>query len=74
MSGPGSDAPEVSSIVPPPSDEETIAILAAIDQLWPRPVTRPDTGPTTPVWRFSGRWWARPLAVRRERPYLGGAR
>ena len=23
----------------------------------------------TPAWRFSGRWWARPVAARRDRPY-----
>jgi hypothetical protein len=23
----------------------------------------------SPAWRFSGRWWARPAATRRERPW-----
>jgi hypothetical protein len=48
-------------------------ITAAVDQAWPRPrlaagedVARP------PAWRFSGRWWSRPAAARRDRPWAGG--
>ena len=28
--------------------------------------------PSGPAWRFSGRWWARPTAVRRELPWARG--
>ena len=52
----------------PPSDEELAAIVAAVELVWPRPVVvAPPTERANP-WRFSGRWWARPVAARRERP------
>jgi hypothetical protein len=53
----------------PPTDEETAAILTAVEVLWPKPVAVP-TAPArrhTP-WRFSGRWWNGPAPVRRARP------
>ena len=54
----------------PPADEEMAAIVAAVEAAWPRP--RPPAGddemPAT-AWRFSGRWWARPLVARRDRPW-----
>lgn len=40
---------------PTPTDEELVAIVAALDQVWPKPVV--SNGPRTPVWRFSNRWW-----------------
>jgi hypothetical protein len=54
-----------------PSPEETAAILAAVEALWPRPVVLVgEQGTTRPnAWRFSGRWWARPVAARRDRPW-----
>jgi hypothetical protein len=53
-----------------PTDEELAAILAAVELLWPRPVVATvEPGDTTPSWRFSGRWWRRPVAARRERPW-----
>ncbi|MGB0113021.1 MAG: hypothetical protein WBP59_07350 [Ilumatobacteraceae bacterium] len=57
-------------VTPNPSDDEVVAIMAAVEALWPRPVVVADT--TTPrntSWRFSGRWWSLPLPVRRNRPY-----
>ena len=57
-------------ITPAPTDEEAAAIVAAVQALWPRPVlavdevTRRET-----AWRFSGRWWAKPLPARRDRPF-----
>lgn len=53
-----------------PTEEELAAILAAVELLWPRPVAveQPQRD-TTPAWRFSGRWWARPVAARRDRPW-----
>ena len=47
------------------------AIVAAVDATWPRSgdgVEGP--APTEPSrWRFSARWWARPTASRRSRPW-----
>jgi hypothetical protein len=51
-------------VSPVPSDEEMVAILAAYEALWPRPVVAaPDPAP--PRWRFAGRWWS-------ARPRYGG--
>jgi hypothetical protein len=53
-----------------PSEEELAAIVAAIEIAWPQPVVT-----TTPItaepsrWRFAGRWWSKPIAARRERPW-----
>lgn len=56
---------------PAPTDEEAAAIMAATEALWPKPVVLVDAG--TPresrAWRFSGRWWSKPLPARRNRPY-----
>ena len=41
-----------------------------VEVLWPKPFAA--AAPTTSrdrSWRFSGRWWARPVAVRRDRPW-----
>ncbi len=52
-----------------PTDEEAVAIMAAVEALWPKPVIAADPTPERqPVWRFSGRWWNGPVAVRRDRP------
>jgi hypothetical protein len=56
-------------ITPEPTDEEAAAIVAAYEALWPKPVTSGGgTERTTPPWRFSGRWWATPMPLRRARP------
>jgi len=53
-----------------PNDEEAVAIMAAVEAIWPRPIVN---GPAERVrnnsWRFSGRWWSRPIPARRDRPY-----
>jgi hypothetical protein len=54
-------------ISPEPTEEEAVAIAAAIE------VTRPvavlvDEAERESRWRFSGRWWSRPVAARRSRP------
>jgi hypothetical protein len=53
-----------------PSDDEMAAIAAAVAVLWPRQVVaspaRVDAEPDR--WRFSGRWWSKPVPIRRERP------
>ena len=60
-----------AEILPVPSDEEAVAIAAAIEVLWPRPVLATDLeNPLrSPTWRFSARWWAKPLPARRDRPF-----
>lgn len=55
---------------PQPSEEEVVAIAAAMEALWPRPVVAaPDHPPRVAAWRFAGRWWTRPVAARRNRPW-----
>lgn len=61
-------APLVASVRPEPDPGVLAAIVAAVEQCWPRP-TAAAARPTTPAWRFSGRWWARPTTARRERPW-----
>jgi hypothetical protein len=59
----------VRSITPEPTVEEAVAIVAAYEALWPKPVVAGGTPTrTTPPWRFSGRWWVAPLPLRRARP------
>lgn len=59
----------LSSISPAPTDEEAAAIAAAIELAWPRPVIIAGNTRKIPAWRFSGRWWARPVSARRDRPF-----
>lgn len=54
-------------ITPEPTDEEAAAIVAAIEVSWPRP-GGPEPQPAPPRWRWSGRWWTRPIPQRRIRP------
>jgi hypothetical protein len=57
-------------VSPAPTDEEAVAIVAAVQALWPRPVIVPDQQrERETAWRFSGRWWMKPTAARRERPF-----
>lgn len=61
----------VSSVSPAPTDDELVAIVAALELAWPRPVVvAAVAAPSTSSWRFSGRWWAKsPLpAASRTRP------
>jgi hypothetical protein len=50
-----------------PTDEEVAAIVAAIEVTWPRPVAARTA--ELPRWRFSGRWWTKPVPLRRVRPW-----
>ena len=58
-----------TAISPTPNTEEAVAIVAAMEALWPRVVIS-DSATTnrSTSWRFSGRWWARPHIQRRVRP------
>ena len=60
-----------SQISPAPTDEEAVAIAAAIEALWPRPVVAiaDDSSGRRSSWRFSGRWWSPPVVSRRARPW-----
>ncbi|HSL74929.1 MAG TPA: hypothetical protein VK853_10690 [Ilumatobacteraceae bacterium] len=59
-----------SAIRPTPSDDEVVAIMAATEALWPRPIVDRASEPVRSTsWRFSGRWWSRPVPARRDRPY-----
>lgn len=60
----------IEGIRPTPSPAEVAAILAAYEALWPKPVAAAaDEVAASPVWRFSGRWWRKPVAARRDRPW-----
>jgi hypothetical protein len=52
------------------TDEEAVAVAAAIELLWPRPTVILEAPRPVPAWRFSARWWARPVAARRDRPFF----
>jgi hypothetical protein len=67
MAEPEVTQPAVGAIRPAPSDEEAAAIVAAIEATWPRVIAGEDD-PEMPRWRFSGRWWTKPLPSRRDRP------
>ncbi len=59
-----------AEITPAPTDEEAAAIVAAAEALWPKPVLLVhDAAARVPTWRFSARWWAKPLPARRDRPF-----
>lgn len=60
----------VSTMSPAPTEDEVVAIMAGIEALWPKPAIVVDTEPPrSTAWRFSGRWWSRPVPARRDRPY-----
>lgn len=59
--------PAVAGVRPTPADDEMAAIAAAIELAWPRPAAHP-TVEEPSRWRFSGRWWSRPVPTRRDRP------
>jgi hypothetical protein len=52
-----------------PTSEQLAAILAAVEMAWPRPAVAGGDEADPPRWRFSGRWWSRPIPARRERPW-----
>lgn len=59
---------EPVKVTPDPTTEEVAAILAAIEVATPR-----GGGPApvrdAPRWRWSGRWWSKPVPARRIRPW-----
>jgi hypothetical protein len=62
-----SPGPEV--VVPhEASDAEVAAIVAAVEVVWPRR-SMALTAEQPSRWRFSGRWWSKPVPLRRSRPW-----
>jgi len=59
----------VSAHLADPDEEELAAIVAAVEAAWPRPVAAPPADDPPPRWRFAGRWWTKPVPVRRDRPW-----
>ncbi len=79
-----SDGPATAAgfgLRPRPTIDPVLAALIAeaVLEVWPRP---PAVDPAAEAaaaaraeraeraWRFSGRWWTRPVAVRRDRPWV----
>jgi len=56
------------NITPDPSDEEVAAIVAAVEMSWPR-AAAPAGRDASQRWRWSGRWWTKPIPQRRHRPW-----
>ncbi len=57
-------------ISPSPSPDEAVAIVAAVEALWPQPMVVGQTErDDTTAWRFSGRWWHRDRFAHAERPW-----
>ncbi|MFN8038553.1 MAG: hypothetical protein U0Q07_05000 [Acidimicrobiales bacterium] len=63
-----SAATTVSSIAPDPTPEEAAAIVAAIQAGLATGGAGEPTPAEMPRWRFSGRWWTKPVPQRRDRP------
>jgi hypothetical protein len=53
---------------PEPDPAVLAAIAAAVQLAWPRPVAAEEHSPMHEAWRFSGRWWRKPVSQRRDRP------
>ena len=56
---------------PPAPDPVVLAVVAAaVELVWPRPSAPDDQlNPEHDAWRFSGRWWHKPVPLRRDRPW-----
>ncbi|NLD77283.1 MAG: hypothetical protein GX643_11515 [Acidimicrobiales bacterium] len=55
-------------ITPDPTEEEVAAILAAIQVATPG-AAGSSAEADVPRWRWSGRWWSKPIPARRVRPW-----
>jgi hypothetical protein len=58
---------------PPPEPDPAVlaAIASAVQLAWPRPPEADALNPVHEAWRFSGRWWNKPVPLRRDRPWAG---
>ncbi len=52
-----------------PTDEEAAAIVAAVVASLPSGGFAPADDSSSVRWKFSGRWWSKPVALRRDRPW-----
>ncbi len=57
----------VGPVSPEPTEEEAVAIVAALQTISGSGAGAPVATPVS-RWRFSGRWWSRPVPSRRVRP------
>jgi hypothetical protein len=57
----------VGAVTPEPTEEEAVAIVAALQSISGGGAAAPAPAPVS-RWRFSGRWWSRPVPSRRARP------
>lgn len=58
----------VGAIRPEPTEEEAAAIVAAVHTLTSGGGEQGPLRDPVSRWRFSGRWWSRPVPSRRIRP------
>ncbi len=56
-------------VAPTPTDEEAAAIAVALEVVLRRRAAPALSTPETTRWRFAGRWWSKPVPVRRDRPW-----
>ena len=63
--------PAQLSLRPRPEPEAAVlaAIASAVQLAWPRPAAPVEQQPAAGAWRFSGRWWNKPVPVSRGRPW-----
>jgi hypothetical protein len=54
---------------PGPDPDVMAALTAAVAMVWPEPGPPDELDPVHQAWRFSGRWWMKPTALRRDRPW-----
>jgi hypothetical protein len=54
---------------PLPDPAVLAAIAAAVQLARPRPAPDDEYDPVHEQWRFSGRWWSKPVPLRRDRPW-----
>ena len=69
--GPEPIAPDRLTLRPHPLPDPDVlaAITAAVQLAWPRPAQPDQNNPVHEAWRFSGRWWNKPVPLRRDRPW-----
>jgi len=64
------DPTQLALLPRPEPDPEVLAVITAAAQLlWAQPSPPDSQDPVHQAWRFSGRWWAQPTAMRRARPW-----
>jgi hypothetical protein len=68
------DADKLLTLRPRPEPDPAVlaAITAAVQLAWPRPAPADERDPVHEAWRFSGRWWNKPVPLSRNRPWARG--